>query len=177
MLTEISYDELRKTLLQERQNSAIESLKEDFYSEYESLIKNREEDLQQKYSIEKAKIVENLRKVLNDLKKQRLHKLLFKALKDCEMNSGNKDGLITEEQSLYEELTTLLREYLSQAKQNNSKTREKTTEKFKVKTKISEFVGFDGNNYGPFTEGQVIELPKEIASFLETRQAIEPAGG
>ena len=72
----------------------------------------------------------------------------------------------------YGELISLLSNYLSEANQNTSK-KEKAKTKARVLAKITEFVGFDGKNYGPFNEGQTIELPEEIASFLEQRKAIE----
>lgn len=169
MIIELSYEELRKMLVQERHSSALEALDELFFDSYEQLLKQREEALKASFSIDSARALENFRKVFDDLKRQRLNKLLFKSLRDCELNSLSSEGLVAQEKELYNELTRLLSEYLS-AKIVKA---EPALLRTRVVSPVSSFVGFDGSNYGPFNPGDSVELPREVALLLSKRGAVE----
>ncbi|NUN11461.1 DNA replication complex GINS family protein [Candidatus Micrarchaeota archaeon] len=169
-MEQTSYDELRKFLVQERHSSSVQAVKEDFFTAYEQILEEKKKNIATKFSIEEARAIDSLQRLIQDLRKQRLYKILFKALRDCESSSISGEGLTTQEKELYNELIRLISEYLKVSVAEKKKST--GVVKAKIASSIPEFVGFDGKTYGPFTEGEHVELPEEIASFLAKRNVI-----
>ncbi|HDN90951.1 MAG TPA: hypothetical protein ENG56_01165 [Candidatus Aenigmarchaeota archaeon] len=92
----------------------------------------------------------------------------------------DKSRLLMNERELFEDVVNILREH--REKFENSLREEVEEEEKKeldkklvrINEKIEKFVWGDGNIYGPFEEGEVVNLPKEIANYLiENDKAVE----
>lgn len=162
----VNYDFLRNTLSLERSQSSLEQVKEDFFSQCEGFLKAQEGILKEGFSLEQARVVENSRKIVGELKDVRLRKILFKAFRDLEAGAVNSSGLAAEEKEFYRSLLSLLSKY-----RQKSFVEEKV--KMKVAVDLPEMQSPDGSAFGPFVQGQIVSLSPALAELLLQKNVAE----
>jgi len=164
-ISELSYDFLRSMLLQERGQNNLSPIEDDFFDRLGGFVSTQEKILQDNFSIEQSRVVDNSRKLLGELRQTRLRKVLFKALKDFETNSINSTGLSAEEKEFYRSIISLLSDY---SKKGDS------TVRLKILTDLPRIQSPSGL-LGPFTTGQTVSLDVQSAQLLLERKAAERA--
>jgi len=162
----VNYDFLRNLLSQERSQSGLEQLKEDFFLLCSSFVGVQEGVLKESFSLEQARVLENSRKIVGELKDVRLRKILFKAFRDLDANAVNSSGLAKEEKEFYRSILSLLSQYKQKALGE---------EKIKVKLlmDLPEMQSPDGVAFGPFQRGAVATLSPATADLLLQKSAAE----
>ena len=104
---------------------------------------------------------------------------------------NDKSLMLNQEKELYEKVTHILTNSrqdilhnivlgnnikVEKTEPKRLKTDEKpktTSKEVKLKQKLSQFIGTDLNNYGPFEKGDNAKLPIEIAEFLINKNQAE----
>ncbi|MBU1197702.1 hypothetical protein KJ765_04275 [Candidatus Micrarchaeota archaeon] len=192
---ELSFDALRKVQLQERNFSALSKLSDDFYEAHHLWLLEQKRALQGDYSLERLKAFENAKTILTEISEKREQKILLKALKDRKNQSVDSDGLAKEEKGLYLELLKSLSGF-EQAVLINEEEQPKTViertitpetlpdakppekpllEAVRMLKPLAQFVGTDGAMYGPFKEGQIVSVQKEMAAIFVKKEIAEMA--
>jgi len=165
-LSALDYDSLRTILLQERSQSSLEPLKEDFFDQCSNFVDLQERLLKEKFSLEQAKILENSKKMVGELRQVRLRKILFKSLKDFETNAINSSGLTADEKEFYRSAVSLVAEY---AKKSGGKTQSK----LRILVDLPKIQTPTGETCGPFSAGQTAVLGEEAAELLLQKKVAE----
>jgi DNA replication initiation complex subunit (GINS family) len=175
---EASYDALRKTQLQERKNPALAALDADFYKQYRELIARLQEKFQSG-GIDEGKELANTESVLRDVLEAREQKILLKALRDVRAGAVRTDGLAAEEKQLYLSLVEIINDFESRAANHSRALKEVAEEEKPANSKVRfvrdlpALAWRDGSTQGPFKNGDVLELNRELAEFLRGKQAVE----
>lgn len=162
----VNYDFLRSILTQERSQSGLESVKEDFFEQCSSFVGMQEGALKSDFSIELARTVENSRKIVGELKDIRIRKILFKAFRDLEAGAVNSSGLAAEEREFYRSVISLLSRY-----KQKSLAEEKVS--VRILADLPEMQLPDGGFFGPFSAGQTASLLPSVADLLLQKNAAE----
>ncbi|MFH0817201.1 MAG: hypothetical protein V1909_01055 [Candidatus Micrarchaeota archaeon] len=179
-MAELTYDELRRLQRKEMTSAALVPLPDDFYRETEALLTKHEGKLRESFSLDLAREYENTLKIIRDIYSRREGKILLRAMR-VSRTGEEIDGLASEEKALLSSVVTLLdknRERFehrlshknAQAQEQKVNERE-TRVKLKFLMDLPEFVGLDGNTYGPFKTGAETILLEEEAQRLIRRGA------
>lgn len=192
---ELSFEALRKIQLQERNFGALSALQDDFYEAYSLWVLEQQRALKADFSIERMKAYENSKKILEEIRQKREQKILLKALKDYRNDTVSSDGLAKEEKALYLASISSLKEFEETAAaainpekpktpaipveiqpSTTPQTAEPAADVLKVKLllDIPQFVGIDGTAYGPYADGEVAAIKREVAEILVRKNAAEP---
>ena len=169
------YEELYEAWKKEKETSTLQSLPKDFYEKIAEYIRKiREESRMIDNKTIKGKLskieYENVKKMINELLKIRLKKIL-----DC-LSSGKeipKNCLVSEEEKISEK-TTSITEYFQELAKNLLQGKISgdmgRAEKHKMVVRflkdVPSIVGVDLKTYGPFKSEDVASLPVENARVL-----------
>jgi len=180
---------LRELLEGELSSPYLTELDEEFYKEFDSLIKalkigaesshERGEDIEERLYLAQLNIAE---KLMKEIIKIRLHKIVDLAVE------GTIEDLTEEERKIFAILRAFvereeisLPEDLSKIELPEPKTeaefelpkRTPVSEAYIVLVDIPRVMGMDMKEYGPFRAGDLAVLPREIAKILVERSAAE----
>ena len=178
----ISYDELRRINRLEKNTSNLVEVDEDFFSSLKEFVKDEKKDyldsLQKDFSESKARDFSNLKKTVEEIFRLREKKVLNKALIAVRTDEYTESHMASEEKEVFKKLINLLNSHnslLTEIFSENSSKRDKKDldlNRFSIRItrEVPKFVGTDMKEYGPFSEGQVIELPEKIAKLFISRK-------
>ncbi len=165
-LNYVNYDLLRNMLSSERSQNQLEPLNEDFFGKCEGFVGVQEKILKDNFSMEQARVLENSKKIVGELKDLRLRKILFKSLRDLETGAINSSGLAVEEKEFYRSLVSMLSEY-------KRKQEKKEMVQLKVLVDLPKLQAPDGSEFGPFSAGEAVSIGIEAAELLLRKNAAE----
>ncbi len=167
-MTEASFEALRKVQLQEKHESALTAIEEDFFEKYRSLIESQRERLRKDFSLDAATSLENLRRLLSEVTAKREQKIFLKALRDFHAGQVSGEGLSREEREMYNSLVRLLSEYEAAAmRQEPPRGASREAEKkVRFNSAVPAFVSSGGSQLGPFAPNEVASLPASDAKLL-----------
>lgn len=172
----MSYESLRSAQLEERHDTSLKPLPEDYYSGYGAYLKRLQDKLSKGFNLEDAKAFENSASVFNSLFERRKQKIVYKALKDAANKDLDGEGLTNQEKKFYSVLVKALRDYDGE---RASISRVKSLKKHsggvmvRILMDLPPFVGADNASYGPYSKGTEVELPEQVAAILLKREAAE----
>ena len=177
---------LRELLEEELSSQDLISLDDDFYSEYDSLIKalklsaenshERGDDIEEHLYTAQLNIAERL---LRDIIRVRLHKIVDLAIE------GLPYSMTAEERKIFtilrafierEELPTGLSEGETKSaavKKTEEPPKRGVHEAYILKVNLPRVVDPELKEYGPFRAGGLVVLPRRIAEVLMERDAAE----
>jgi DNA replication initiation complex subunit (GINS family) len=172
VLAELTYDELRRLQRKEMASATLVPLPEGFYSDAEGLLAHLEAELSAGFSLQLAKEHENTLKIIRDIYSRRESKILLRAMRAARTGE-DVDGLASEEKTLLSSVITLLQKNQERFEHRLARTERTPPQDKKTKLKFAmdlpEFVGLDGNVYGPFLSGSETALAEEEARRLVRR--------
>lgn len=198
----ITYETLFELLQREKERTDIQKLEPAFFNDVIGYIKDKKKILEAKDDSvfaheEKRKTerqLENIYKILKELYERREKKIISLALDKSRTKSNLIDTspLLKEEKVIFDALSGLLDTYreaillsVLNEKQPFMAVQEpkvdfKTALELKKKTrlvrfmeKVPKFVGPELEEYGPFTEEDIANLPEEIADVLLDKRKAE----
>jgi DNA replication initiation complex subunit (GINS family) len=190
------FDSLRRVQLQERQSSGLASVSEGFFDECRAFLKQMRERGENGDSTAMRE-AGNFEEVFKNVVSARAQKILFKAFRDLKAGTVTTEGLAREEKEFYNSLTKLFTEFEASvlhfafppaseqatAESGSGDSARKSEKpvaasvlknvKARFLLDLPRFPWQDSTQYGPFKKGEVAELRKELADFLNERKAIE----
>lgn len=179
-MPDLTYDDLRRLQRKEMSSASLVPLPAGFYSDAMVLAEKLEAGLRSEFSLSAAREYENTLKIIRDIYSKREGKILLRAMRVA--RTGEEiDGLTSEEKTLLSSVVNLLgknrERFENQLSQNNQaqappESLEKQT-RLKFLMDLPEFVGVDGNTYGPFKTGSETAFSPEEAQRLVKRGAAE----
>lgn len=179
---ELNYDELMRIYRLEKNSSKLVDLEADFYNALNSFMQNEKKkylDSLNDFSESKARNFSNLKKIIEEIFNLREKKILNKALIASRTKEIDSSNLCPQEEKTFNEILSILnsqREFFERV--FNGETGEKNENTGKDLNKVSiriicdvpSFIGTDLKEYGPYKEGESVELPYKIGQLFISRK-------
>ena len=127
------------------------------------------------FSASDAREFTNLKRIVEEIFLMREKKILNKALVAAHTKEVNDEKMAVEEKEIFRKLLRVIEEYSSFYESIfwEKEKKESLLVSLKMLKDVPTFVGTDMKEYGPFSEGQVVELPSKIARLFLTRKIAE----
>lgn len=196
----ITYETLFELLRREKSRKDLQKLPDTFFidalsylNEKIMFVKQKKDELFDEDEKEKTdKQVENIKQILKDLYQRREKKIVEIALNKSRTANAIIDAssLLKEEEQLFNSLLEVLNKNRKEIIQNilqgiapsvkipekqeqpeeEQEQEEKDTVKLEIRDFVEKFIGLDLKEYGPFEDGDEVDLPTEIAQILLKRE-------
>lgn len=188
MVLEITYEKLFEVLRREKEREELQELDKTFYQGVVEYIQKMVKELEEQSNENKKKKeqeLENVKKILKELYERREKKIVNLALDKSRTGVDLIDIaiLLEEERNLLNSLVEVLTKFRNVILLNilSCKTiTKKQNKKIHKETKlvrflhpVPRFVGKKLEQYGPFEEDEIANLPQEIADILITKGRAE----
>lgn len=177
---ELSYEEIRRIHRLEKNSARLVEVDQEFYSELTDFLSDEKKsylDSLRDLSSSKARDFTNLKKMVEEIFALRSKKILSRALIASRTGEASEDHMATQEKQMFRSLLSTLKKHSSileeifVGKQDSKKALNKVG--VEILSEVPEFVGVDMKDYGPFSKGEVVELPFKIAKFLSEKKLAE----
>ncbi|MEM0476410.1 MAG: hypothetical protein QW367_02100 [Candidatus Aenigmatarchaeota archaeon] len=191
----ITFEYIREAYTAEKSENKLSKLPNDFFKKVDSYLKTKEEifkntqDEKVKYELKNAKrmvdeiILLRLKKIIDAVfiflksgslpsnmlpKEEELFFKIIDLVKDLKKNLFESKEITKTNESNKNNLNLIENKNENKIENDEQKIERKEKDRIKVKvlTEIPKFIGPDGNWYGPYEKGSIVELEKEIANFL-----------
>ncbi len=180
----ITYNDIYEAARKERYSEQLQSLPKSFIEDVSSYLKDKKiiasknSDDFSDVIIKTKKQLENAITLFKELMIRRRKKILNLVLIASETGISKQDfeNMLAFEKELFEELMKCID--FSDKKLDNSLNGEvdKKNQLILFKESVNQFVGLKGEVMGPFSAGEMVNLPKEIAKILVEDGKAEPVG-
>jgi DNA replication initiation complex subunit (GINS family) len=171
----ITYDELRRIQRLEKNTSSLVEVDDEFIDSVETFV-----DEQKKiylaslkdFSSSDAREFANLKRVVEEIFLLREKKLLNKALIASRTDDSGLDKVAKQERDTFKKILKILSEHDELCTKLFGERREKKSSmtKLTILKDVPTFVGTDMKEYGPFSDGDEVELPEKVAKLFIMRK-------
>ncbi len=171
----ITYNDIYEAARKERYSEQLQALPKNFVEEVSSYLKDkkeialRESDSFSDVIIKTKKQLENAITLFKELMIRRRKKILNLVLIASETGISKQDfeNMLVFEKELFEHLAECVDSSDKKLdKALNGEEAKKENEFIMFKEDLGEFMGMDGEKIGPFKQGDMANVPKEIAKIL-----------
>jgi DNA replication initiation complex subunit (GINS family) len=176
----IDFDELRRIHRLEKNTSKLVEVDDDFIESLEKFVdeeKKKYLSSLKNFSSSDVREFTNLKRIIEEIFLMREKKLLNKALIAAHTKDINIDKMDKHEMDTYKKMLKLLNDhneiYTSLFGERQKEKTEVVT--IKIIKDVPTFVGTDMQEYGPFSEGQKVDVPQKISKLLVLRKIAEEA--
>lgn len=173
----ITYNDIYEASRKERYSEQLQAIPKNFVTEVSNYFREKkqatlkEDDDFSDVVLKTKKQLENARTFFKELIVRRRKKILNLVLIAAETGISKQDfeNMLAFEKELFEGLMKCID---SSDKKLNEMLNGKDVQKIQLnemvifKEDVKSFVGMDGEDMGPFEEGQIVNIPKEIAKIL-----------
>ena len=178
---ELSYEEIRRIHLLEKNTSQLVEVQGEFYEELHDFLKNEKQkylESLKNFSVSNTRDFTNLKKMVEEVFSMREKKILSKALIASRTKEVTDMHMANPEKKIFKEILILLERHnsllqeLFETKQMTEQSKEKNLDQLNVKilSEVPSFVGYDMKEYGPFEKGEVVSVPLKIGKLLNSRK-------
>jgi DNA replication initiation complex subunit (GINS family) len=174
----IDYDELRRIHRLEKNTSKLVEVEDDFVDSINSFVAEEKKKYLaslKNFSASDAREFTNLKRVIEEIFIMREKKILNKALIASHTNEVDGEKMAVQEKETFKKLLKVLEDHYSlfESLFGEKEKRESELTAVKILKDVPTFVGTDMKEYGPFSEGQSVELPNKVARLFITRKIAE----
>ena len=171
----ITYNDIYEASRKERYSEQLRPLPKNFIQEIADYLKEKkeisvkEDDVFSDVVIKTKKQLENAMTLFKELMIRRRKKLLNLVLIAAETGISKQDfdNMLPFEKELFEELMACVDKSDKKISETlNGKKEEKKNELVVFNTDVEEFMGLEGEKMGPFSKGQIANIPFKIAQIL-----------
>ncbi len=169
----LSYEIIRKIHRLEKGSVKLVKLEDNFFEGLKSFLEDEKEKIKQNEDVfddSKTQRLFNIKNMIEDILYLRQKKIINKAI--IKVKTGNEDvsDLLLPEQKMYKQISEIFEDYQGYLKtvfDNNHKPKVKyNLMKMKIIQSVPKFIGTDMQEYGPYDENEVIEIPESIAKLF-----------
>jgi len=175
----IDFDELRRIHRLERNTSKLVDVDDDFIDSVEKFVEEEKKNYLaslKNFSSSQTREFTNLKRIVEEIFLMREKKILNKALIASHTKESELGTMATQEKEFFKKLLNLLNQYGSCCTvMFGEKENKKSLSIIEILKDVPTFVGTDMKEYGPFKEGQKVELPEKIAKLFLTRKIAKQA--
>jgi DNA replication initiation complex subunit (GINS family) len=173
----ITYNDIYESARKERYSESLQKIPKSFVNDVASYLKEKKEiaakdngDISET-SIKTKKQLENAMTLFNELILRRRKKILNLVLIATEtgISKADFDNMLQLEKDLFEELMQCMEDAgkkLSRALFGSEEKNEIQNDLVLFLDEVSEFVGMNGEMMGGYSQGDIANIPKEIAKIL-----------
>jgi len=174
----IDYDELRRIHRLEKNTSKLVEVEDDFIDLLTVFVEEEKKKYLaslKNFSSSDAREFANLKRIVDDIFQMREKKILNKALIAAHTKESEDENMAVQEKETFKKLLKILSEHrdLFDNLFGEKEKREIELVCVKILKDVPTFVGTDMKEYGPFVEGEKVELPSKIARLFVTRKIAE----
>jgi len=174
----LDYDELRRIHRLEKNTSKLVEVEDDFIDSLGIFIEEEKKKYLaslKNFSSSDAREFTNLKRIIEEIFLMRNKKILNKALIAAHTKDVNEEKMATQERETFRKLLRLLDEHFDMLSAffGEKEKKESVLVKIKILKDVPTFVGTDMKEYGPFKEGETVELPAKVARLFVTRKIAE----
>jgi DNA replication initiation complex subunit (GINS family) len=172
----ITYNEIYEALRREKYSEQIQTLQKNFIQEVTEYLKekkelsNKEADMFSDAVMKTKKQFENAVLIFKELMLRRKKKILNLAFVAAETGISKKDfdNLLEFEKEMFEKIMQTMESTDKSVMKmlNNEIIHENSSYIVSFKENIEEFLGLEGEKMGPYTKGEIVNLPEQIAKIL-----------
>ena len=171
----ITYNDIYEASRKERYSEQLQPLPKNFIQEIADYLQEKkeisvkEDDVFSDVVIKTKKQLENAMTLFKELMIRRRKKLLNLVLIAAETGISKQDfdNMLPFEKELFEELMACVDKSDKKISETlNGKKEEKKNELVVFNTDVEEFMGLEGEKMGPFSKGQIANIPFKIAQIL-----------
>ena len=173
----ITYNELYEALRKEKYSEQLQAIPKNFVKEACLYFKEKEETSKKDKGLfsgdgqKTKKQLENAIAIFKELMLRRKKKLLELAFVSAETGISKRDfdNMLSFEKEVFDKIMKALGEGDKELEKMLHGAEENSTEKNKLilfKKDTEEFLDTEGNKIGPFKQGDIVNLPQEIANIL-----------
>ena len=170
----LDFDELRRIHRLEKNTSKLVDVDEDFIDSLENFVSEEKKKYLESlkdFSASNAREFTNLKRIIEEIFLMREKKLLNKALISSHTNDVKLENMATQEKKFFKNLMVVLDEYSAcSSGLFGGKTKKNSLISVEILKDVPTFVGTDMKEYGPFKEGQVVELPAKVSKLFISRK-------
>jgi DNA replication initiation complex subunit (GINS family) len=172
----ITYNDIYEALRRERYSEQLQPLPKNFISDVSDYfndkkkIASKEDDVFSDSVMKTKKQFENAVGIFRDLLRKRKQKILKLSFIAGETGISKRDfeNMFGFEREMFEKIMESM-EYAEKklnSLMNGEREKEKKTKLVMILKDVGEFIDLEGNALGPFNEGEIVNLPSEIAKIL-----------
>ncbi len=179
----ITYNDIYEAARKERYSDQLQPLPKNFVKEVAKYLQekrktSKEGDDFSDSVLKTKKQLENAITFFKELVVRRRKKILSLVLIATETGISKQDfnNMLSIEKELFEELMKCMEcsdKKLSETLNGEENEETPSNEMVVFKTNVEGFVDLEGNSVGPFEEGQIANLPKEIVNILLDGKKVE----
>jgi DNA replication initiation complex subunit (GINS family) len=174
----IDYDELRRIHRLEKNTSKLVEVDDDFIDSLKVFVGEEKKKYLaslKNFSASDAREFTNLKRVVEEIFIMREKKILNKALISSHTKEIDGEKMDLQERETFKKLLRVLEEHFESYESLFGEKEKRETELVSVKIlkDVPTFVGTDMKEYGPFVDGQSVELPAKVARLFVTRKIAE----
>lgn len=169
----LSYEIIRKVHRMEKESGDLVKIDDDFFSSLPDYLGEEKEKLNEtRQNLDDSVIrkLHNIKTMLEDIIYLREKKIINKAIIKTKTNEEDIKNMIPEEQKMYYKIANLLYNYQKTVKEQFGEGKPSAEKQKKVKIlmlqDVPKFIGTDMQEYGPFKEGEELELIEPIAKIF-----------
>jgi DNA replication initiation complex subunit (GINS family) len=173
----ITYNEIYESLRKEKYSEQLQLLNKDFVKEVAEYFKekkemsNKEEDMFSESIIKTKRQLENAILIFKELMLKRKKKILHLAFIAAETGITKRDfdNMLDFEKEMFENIMHTMEQTdknVSGLLNSNGNEKESKIFLLNFKQDVEEFLGLEGEKLGPFSKGNIVSLPEQIARIL-----------
>ncbi len=169
-------DELLEIYHYEIKNPDLAEVPQTFYQDLEDFLKEYEKKVSEDISYWKQ--YQNYRSIIERLKQKRLEKVLLAALNNIQLKFLPEEEILYKRvQELLEDFSKLSEEVPKEVIEEEPEQPKEEIKKVKILVHVDAYYGLDGNKYGPYEAGEIVELPSQEAQWLVDSEFAEYVEG
>ena len=178
----ITYNDIYEALREERSNDKLQPINKDFikdvsdYLEEKKEMADKKDDVFSEATTKIKKQFENAVTLFKELMTRRKKKILNLAFISIETGVSKKDfeNMLPFEKELFDKVVKGMKEQDKKVNDLMSKDRKDGKHVMvKFKEDIQKFLDEEGEEIGPFEEGEIANLPKSIVNILSDDNKVE----
>jgi len=179
----ITYSEIYELLRKDKYSEQLQKLPKEFFKEISDYLAEKEK-ISSKDGIfsdtikKTKKELENAMTMVKDLMAKRQEKIVRLAMVAAKTGISKRDveNMMDYERELFDSVARSIEDFDKSIKgmiSGEGKEKDLKNRLVRFKQDISEFAGVDGSVLGPFKEGEIANIPKEIAEILLKSEQVE----
>lgn len=171
----ITYDELRRIQRLEKNTSSLVEVEDDFIDSIGLFVEEQKKIYLaslKDFASSDAREFANLKRVIEEIFLLREKKILNKALIASRTEENELEKVAKQEKETFKKITKILSEHddLCSKLFGERKEKKSALKKLTILKDVPTFVGTDMKEYGPFSEGDEVELPEKVAKLFIIRK-------
>jgi hypothetical protein len=171
----LDYDELRRIHRLEKNTSKLVEVEDDFIDSLKIFVEEEKKKYLaslKNFSSSDAREFTNLKRIVDDIFQMREKKILNKSLISAHTNDYDDTNMAKEEKETFKKIFKVLSEHREIFRFLFGETTQVSSDltKLTILQEVPTFVGTDMKEYGPYSEGQEVELPLKVAKLFITRK-------